>query len=170
MNRRSQTALPSSNKDSEVSGGRATRSTTRTGGGFPPPHRADTPATPITSSRMVAPHQRTGIRQPKASAMASPNSYSLLGEDEEPSAANDDLPPSGSSDPRATAHGWDSFVNSLNATAKGELGAVDEILISYTNFAGGEFRAFDVKSAKVMGRITAMEVKKYARRYLYLTF
>jgi methyl-accepting chemotaxis protein len=89
--------------------------------------------------------------------LASPNSYSLLGEDEEPSAANDDLPPSGSSDPRATAHGWDSFVNSLNATAKGELGAVDEILISYANFAGGEFRAFDVESAKVMGRITAME-------------
>ncbi len=126
MNRQSQTALPSSNKDSEVSGGRATHSTTRTGGGFLPPHRADTPTTPITPSCMVAPHQRTGIRRPKASAMASPNSYSLLGEDKEPSAADDDSPPSGSSDPRATAHGWDSFVNSLNATAKGELGAVDE--------------------------------------------
>jgi hypothetical protein len=154
MNRRSKTALPSSNTDSEVSGGRATRSTTCTGGG---PHRADTPATPITPSCMVAPHQRTGIRRPKASAMASPNSYFLLGEDEEPGAAADDSPPSGSSDPRATAHGWDSFVNSLNATAKGELGAIDEILISYANFAGGEFRAFDVESAKVMGQITAME-------------
>ncbi len=37
------------------------------------------------------------------------------------------------------------------------MGTVDEILISYANFAGGEFCTFDVESTKVMGRITAME-------------
>ena len=45
----------------------------------------------------------------------------------------------------------------IDATAKGELGVVDEILISYTNFAGSEFCSFDVESARVMGRIIAME-------------
>jgi hypothetical protein len=95
--------------------------------------------------------------------MASPNSYSLLGgedeglEDEGLDAAADDSPPPGSPDHTAADHGWDSFVNSLTATAKGELGTVDEILISYANFAGSEFRTFDVESAKVMGQITALE-------------
>jgi hypothetical protein len=148
-NRRSQTARHSSGTDSEVC---ITRSTTRAGGGFHTPHCLDTPATHINSSRTVAPHQRTGLRLPTALAMASPNSYSLLGgEDEGLDAAADDSPPPGAPDHTAAAHGWDSFVNSLTATAKGELGTVDEILISYTNFASGEFRAFDVKSTKVMG-------------------
>jgi hypothetical protein len=90
--------------------------------------------------------------------MASPNSYSLLGgEDEGLDAAADDSPPPGSPNHTAAAHGWDSFVNSLTATAKGELGTVNEILISYANFAGSEFCTFDVESAKVMGRITALE-------------
>jgi hypothetical protein len=159
MNCRSQTALLSSGAESEVSGGYeyARRSTTRAGGGVPPPHHSDTPTTPITSSRKVALHQRMGLRQPKALAMAPPNSYSLLGEDEELDPTADAAPPPGSKDPRATAHGWDSFVNSLDATAKGELGVVDKILISYANFAGGEFRTFNAESAKVMGRIIAME-------------
>jgi hypothetical protein len=144
----------SSSTASAVSGGRAMCSTTRTGGGFPPPHRTDNPATPITPSCTVAPHSRTPT---KALALASPNSYSLLGDDEDMDAVAAALPPHGSPDHKATAHGWDSFVNSLTTTAKGELGAVDEILISYANFAGGEFRTFDVESAKVMGCITAME-------------
>ena len=111
MNCRSQTALLSSGAESEVSGGYeyARRSTTRAGGGVPPPHHSDTPATPITPSRMVAPHQRPGLRPPKALAMASPNSYSLLGVDEELDPTADAAPPLGSNNPRATAHGWDSL-------------------------------------------------------------
>ena len=95
MNRRSQTALLSSGADSEVSGGHgyATRSTTRAGGGVPPPHHSDTPATPITPSCRVAPHQRMRLWPPTASAMASPNSYSLLGENEESDPAADAAPP-----------------------------------------------------------------------------
>ncbi len=153
MNRWSQTPLLSSGAESEDSGGHgyATRSTMRAGGGVPPPHHSDTPATPITPSCRVAPHQRTGLRPPTASAMASPNSYYLLGEDEESVTAAHAAPPPGSNNPRATVHGWDLFVNSLDATAKGELGVVDEILISYTNFAGSEFCSFDVESARVMG-------------------
>jgi hypothetical protein len=82
--------------------------------------------------------------------MASPNSYTLLGEDKESDPTANAAPPPGSNDPRATAHGWNSFVNSLDATAKGKLGVVDDILISYANFAGGEFCTFDVESARVM--------------------
>ena len=132
MNCRSQTALLSSGAESEVSGGYeyARRSTTRAGGGVPPPHHSDTPTTPITPSHKVVPHQRTGLQLPKASAMASPNSYSLLGEDEESDPTANAAPPPRSNNPRATAHGWDLFVNSLDATEKGELVVVDEILIS----------------------------------------
>ena len=103
-------------------------STTRAGGGVPPPHQVDTPATPIAPSRTVAPHQ-----PPKASAMASPNPFTPLGEDEELNPrdnADSAAPPPGSNNPRAHAHGWDSFVNSLDETAQQELGVVDDILIS----------------------------------------
>ena len=89
--------------------------------------------------------------------MASPNPYSPLGEDEESNPTDDAAPPPGSDDPRAPAHGWDSFVNSLDETAKGELGVVDDILILYANFSGDAFRMFDVKSARVMDKIIAME-------------
>jgi len=37
------------------------------------------------------------------------------------------------------------------------LGVVDDILISYANFAGEEFRTFNIESARVMDRIIAME-------------
>ena len=129
---------------------RSTRSTTRAGGDVPPPHQLDTPATPITPSRMVAPHQQTGLRPLKASAMASPNPYTPLGEDEESNPTEDAMPPPGSNDPRAPAHGWDSFVNSLDVTAQRKLGVVDDILISYANFAGDAFCMFNVESATVM--------------------
>ena len=57
---------------------RSTRSTTRAGGGVP----LDMPATPITPSRPVALRQRKGLRPPTAPAMASPNPFTPLGEDE----------------------------------------------------------------------------------------
>ena len=121
MNRWSQTPLLSSGAESEDSGGHgyATRSTMRAGGGVPPPHHSDTPATPITPSCRVTPHQRTGLRPPTASAMASPNSYYLLGEDEESVTAAHAAPPPGSNNPRGTVHGWDLFVNSLDARGSG---------------------------------------------------
>jgi hypothetical protein len=89
--------------------------------------------------------------------MASPNPYTPLGEDEESNPTEDTAPPQGSDNPRALAHGWDSFVNSLDATAQRELGVVDDILILYANFAGDAFCMFDVESARVMDRIIAME-------------
>ncbi len=98
--------------------------------------------------------------------MASPNPFTPLGEDEisnpsEISNPREDAdaaaPPPGYTDPRAPTHGWDSFVHSLDETAQRELGVVDDILISYANFAGEEFRMFDIKSARVMDQIIAME-------------
>ena len=92
-----------------------------------------------------------------AMAMASPNLYTPLGEDEESNPTEDAPPPPGSKDPRAPAHGWDLFVNSLDETAQRELGVVNDILILYANFAGDAFRMFNVKSARVMVQIIAME-------------
>ena len=135
-----------------------THSTTCAGGGVPPPHQLDTPATPITPSCTVAPNQRTGLQPPKASAIASSNPYTPLGEDAELKPTEDAVPPQGSNDPRAPAHGWDSFVSSLDVTARQELGVVDDILISYANFAGDAFSMFDVESVRVMDQIIAMEV------------
>ena len=98
--------------------------------------------------------------------MASPNPFTPLGEDEisnpsEISNPREDAdaaaPPPGYTDPRAPTHGWDSFVHSLDETAQRELGVVDDILISYANFAGEEFRMFDIESARMMDRIIAME-------------
>jgi len=84
--------------------------------------------------------------------MASPNPFTPLGEDEVSNPredAEDTAPPPGSN-ALVPAHGWDSFVNSLDETAQRELGVVDDILISYANFAGDEFRMFDIESARVM--------------------
>ena len=98
--------------------------------------------------------------------MASPNPFTPLGDDEilTPSGisnpredADAAAPPPGSTDPRAPTHGWDSFVHSLDVTAQRELGVVDDILISYANFAGDEFRMFNIESARVMDRLIAME-------------
>jgi hypothetical protein len=78
---------------------RSTRSTTRGGGGV----SSDTPATPVTPSRSVAPSQRTGLRPPAASAMASPNPFTPLGEDEFSNPREDvdaAAPPPASTDPR----------------------------------------------------------------------
>jgi hypothetical protein len=98
--------------------------------------------------------------------MASPNPFTPLGEDEistlsEISNPREDAdaaaPPPDYTDPRAPTRGWDSFVHSLDETAQRELGVVDDILISYANFTGEEFRMFDIESARVMDRIIAME-------------
>jgi hypothetical protein len=96
----------------------------------------DTPATPITPSRPVAPSQRTGLRPPTASALASPNPFTPLGESEISHPREDAdaaAPPPDSTNPQAPTHGWDSFVHSLDETAQRELGVVDDILISYAN-------------------------------------
>ncbi len=88
--------------------------------------------------------------------MASPNPYTPLGEDEvlDPRAEADEaVPPPGTTNPRAPTLGWDSFVNSLGANAQRDLGVVDEILISYANFAGDAFNTFDVDSVRIMDRI-----------------
>jgi len=82
--------------------------------------------------------------------MASLNPFTPLGEDEFSNPREDAdaaAPPPGSPVPRAPAHGWDSFVHSLDETAQRELVIVDDILFSYANFAGDEFRRFDIKSA-----------------------
>ncbi len=88
--------------------------------------------------------------------MASPNPYTPLGEDEivEPrtEAAEAAPPPN-----NPHSYGWDSFINSLGADAQRELGVIDEILISYANFAGDAFNTFDVDSAHGMTRIIALE-------------
>jgi hypothetical protein len=103
--------------------------------------------------------------------MASPNRFTPLGDDEishqreDADAAAPPLgedadaaaTPLGSTDPRAPTLGWDAFVGSLEETAQRELGVVDDILISYANFAGEAFRGFDIESARVMDRIIAME-------------
>jgi hypothetical protein len=136
-----------------------TRSTTRAGRGIPTPRQLDTPATPITPSRTVPPQIRTGFR-PTESVMASPNPYTPLGEDEvlDPNAEADEAaPPPGTNNLWAPTLGWDSFVNSLGASAQRDLGVVDEILISYANFAGDAFKTFDVDSARIMDRIIAIE-------------
>ncbi len=138
---------------------RLTCSTTCAGRGVPTPHQLDTPATPITPSCTVPPHQRMGLR-PMASAMASPNPYTPLEEDEVLDVrdeADEAVPPPGPTNPQAPTHGWDLFVNSLGANAQWELGVVDDILISYDNFAGDAFSTFDVDSAWIMDRIIALE-------------
>jgi uncharacterized coiled-coil protein SlyX len=92
--------------------------------------------------------------------MASPNPYTPLGEDEilDPRAEADEAaPPPDNPHSRVPTHGWDSFVNSLGANTQRELGVIDEILISYANFAGAAFDTFDVDSARVMDRIIALE-------------
>jgi hypothetical protein len=108
---------------------------------------------------MVPPHQRTGL-QPTALAMASPNPYTPLGEDEVldlREEADVAAPPPGPTNPWAPTHGWDLFVNSLDANAQQELGVVDDILISYANFAGDAFSMYNVDSARIMDRIIALE-------------
>jgi hypothetical protein len=92
--------------------------------------------------------------------MASPNPYTPLGEDEilDPRAeAAEAAPPPDNPNSRVPTHGWDSFINSLSENAQRELGVIDEILISYANFAGEAFNTFDVDSAHVMTRIIALE-------------
>ena len=92
----------------------------------------------------------------KRGKVASPNPYTPLGEVEisEPrAAATVAAPPPNNSH----SHGWDSFINSLGADAQRDLGVIDEILISYANFAGDAFHTFDVDSAHGMTRIIALE-------------
>ncbi len=71
--------------------------------------------------------------------------------------ADEAAPPPGTTHSRVPTHGWDSFVNSLGANAQLELGVVDEILISYANYAGDAFNTFDVDSARIMDHIIALE-------------
>ena len=130
-----------------VLGGHATRSSTCSGG-------MDVLAIPITPSRTVT--MRPRMPKP-ASATALANSYSLLGDDEVTVVAAATLPPPCSPDHQAMAHGWDAFVDSMAPTKKGEISAIDEILILYANFSGNAFRAFEAESEKVMVCITAME-------------
>ena len=92
--------------------------------------------------------------------MASPNPYTPLGEDEilDPSGeAAAAAPPPNNPHSRAPSHGWDSFINSLGVDAQRDLGVIDEILISYANFAGEAFSTFDVDAAHGMTRIIALE-------------
>jgi len=88
--------------------------------------------------------------------MASPNPYTPLGEVEilEPRAEATVAAPA----PKTPySHDWNSFINSLGADAQRELGVIDDILISYANFAGDAFHTFDVDSAHSMTRIIALE-------------
>ena len=147
MNKCSQTVPRLSSTVSTVSVGRATQSCTCSGG-------MDILATPITPSRTVTTHPRMPSM---ALERASANSYLLLGDNEELDLAEATTPPPGSPDRQAVAHGWDAFIPSLTTTKKGELGAIDEILVSYANFAGGAFRMFEEESSQVMDCIMAME-------------
>ena len=131
---------------------RLTHSTTRAGRGIPTPRQLATPATPITPSRAAPQQLRTGLC-PTESALATPNPYTPL-EDNEVVVTNavpDEAAPAPDPNiPRAPTLGWESFVNSLDANTQRELGVVDEILISYANFAGDAFKTFDVDSARLM--------------------
>ncbi len=125
---------------------------TTAGRGIPNPRQLATPATPITPSRAAPQQLRTGLR-PTESALATPNPYTPLGDNEVvvTTAVPDEAAPAPDPNiPRAPTLGWESFVNSLDAKAQRELGVVDEILISYANFAGDAFKTFDVDSARLM--------------------
>ncbi len=75
-----------------------------------------------------------------------------------PNAETDEAAPTPDpNNPRAPTLGWDSFVISLGANAQWDLGVVDEILISYANFAGDAFKTFDVDSARIMDQIIAIK-------------
>ncbi|MFM7240486.1 MAG: hypothetical protein ACKO3A_00005 [Opitutia bacterium] len=93
----------------------------------------------------------------------STNAFVLLGDDDEKGKDDDTEGTADASTPprppelRPTAHGWDSFLASLDAKNKGALGTVDELLINYANFAGKEFRTFDRESEKMMACLKAME-------------
>jgi hypothetical protein len=92
--------------------------------------------------------------------LATPNPYTPLGDDKVvvTNAIPDEAAPAPDPNiPWAPTLGWESFVNSLDANAKRELGVVDEILISYANFAGDAFKTFDVDFARLMDRIIAIE-------------
>jgi hypothetical protein len=111
---------------------RITRSTARAGRGVPMPRQGDMLATPITPSRTVPPMPRTGLH-PTESAMASPNSYTPLGEDailDLRAEAAEAAPPPNNAQYRVHTHGWDAFINSLGADAQREVGVINEILIS----------------------------------------
>ena len=124
-----------------TTGGRATRSSTRAGG-------TDLLATPITPSRKIMAHVRSTA---KALDGVTTNSYSLLGDDEVTDVATT------ARGQQMMAHGWDAFIISLHTNEKEELGAINEILVSYANFAGGAFRTFEAESDRVMNRILAIE-------------
>ena len=89
----------------------------------------------------------------------SPYAFDILGDDNDKSDAADVSTLPRPPELRPTAHGWDSFLDSLSDKEKGELGAVDEILINYANFAGEEFRTFDRESERMMDRLKAMEAR-----------
>ena len=128
-------------------GGRTTRSSTRAGD-------TNILATPITPSRKIT----ARVRSPaKALDGVAANSYSILGDDEATGADTTTVPSPPTGGQQTMAHGWDAFVNSLTPNDKVELGAIDEILVSYANFAGGAFRTFEAESDRIMHRILAME-------------
>ena len=161
MQRRSQAPIPPMANDDP--GDRAARITTR-GGATPTVERAAA----ITPSRPKPTPHRATKRAPVAATPA--NHFSILAEDAgttAPDLTDDDggpvlgldLPPPSTPTPNASARGWDSFLDSLAATKRGEIGVVDDILINYANFAGDEFRTFDRASAKSDARIAALEAR-----------
>ena len=94
------------------------------------------------------------------SALVTPNPYTPLGDDKVvgTNTVTDEVAPAPDpNNPWAPTLGWESFVNSLDVNAQQDLGVVDEILISYANFAGDAFKTFDVDSARLMDRIIAIE-------------
>ena len=134
---------------------RVTRSSARAGKGGTTPRQGDPPATPITPNRPIPTTQRTDP-QPTGLARASPNRYTPL-EEVEISDRRAEAPEAASPPLNSLTHGWNSFVNSLGAEAQRDLGVIDDILISYANFAGEAFRAFDVEATHGMSRILALE-------------
>jgi len=88
-----------------------------------------------------------------------PNPFSVLADEEVAPEGAIDVPPPRPPRPNAAAHGWDSFLDSLEDKVKDGLGTVDELLINYANFAGDEFRAFDRASARSDARLTALEAR-----------
>ena len=112
-------------------------------------------AASITPSRLPAAERLEDTPLPPTS----PNAFAVLGDDDDNSEGADlstlPCPPT----LRPTAHGWDSFLDSLGNKEQGDLGTVDEILINYANFAGQEFRAFDRESERMLDRLSALEAR-----------
>ena len=111
-------------------------------------------AASVTPSRLAAARLADTPLPP-----TSPNAFAVLGDEDDTSVGADFSTLPRPSVLRPTAHGWDSFLDSLGDRKKGDLGTVDEILINYANFAGEEFRTFDRESEWMLHRLTAMEAR-----------